>query len=457
VKKVQHRPAVCLAKMSQLTMTCLLASTVLSSTVSGTTYIVGERGFTKEAIGNMSGKKGEQLNGRNIHDRALMCIAMFRLAMKYHNEFCKDGKLPSGKSIEDLLLYVRQKMYVHLKGARNNKSNARVKTVDKEGNEIVLSEEDLPDKWIFHGWFVFVLFCPQGMSACSLSCLSDDGSDVPKQSRAEARAKEAKVKTEERRANESGNRGISGQDQVALASLEHATFKEETKNVRDLIYYLTIEEGNQMKALESVYNLIEKADTDFEKKLLQKRKSEILERIVEVTDRKQKLEAESDSLREEATNKKKQRTVISTFQEEMPRQVSIEKDGDATTQTSSVTLSGSSSKKSRSLLSSSTPNDEMQGTQTGRRADKPINLDDSEKDNDDQDSADDDNDDGSENGNNNHCQQPNSDSDNDSPKRPISKTERELDAQGQAVMAQFRAKQAMQGNKQPDYGLDYMY
>jgi hypothetical protein len=88
----------------------------------GVCYIVGERGFNREAVAN---NKGEKINGRNVHDKALVAIANYKLAMKYHKEYClADGKIPSGKRLEDLVLYVRQKMFVHLNGAKNNKSNA---------------------------------------------------------------------------------------------------------------------------------------------------------------------------------------------------------------------------------------------------------------------------------------------------------------------------------------------
>jgi hypothetical protein len=168
--------------------------------------------------------------------------------------------------------------------------------VDKDGNQVIYTEEELPEKWFFDGWFVFALFCPRGLSATRLSCLSEVGSDVPKQSRSETRAKEAKAGMDHRRTNEDGTIGLTAQDKVALASLQHAKFNEESKNIRDLIYYLTMEEGNQMKALEFVYNMIEGADIELEKSILQRRKNDVLQRINEVTDRKRKLEAESDSL-----------------------------------------------------------------------------------------------------------------------------------------------------------------
>jgi hypothetical protein len=245
-----------------LTMTCLLGFL-------GISYVVDERDFTRDTIAEYN---GEKLTDRNIHERALTAMANYKLAMKYHNEYCPAGKLPSGKTLEDMLLYVQQKMFVHLKGAKNSKSNAR-KKLDKEGNEITLSEEDLPFKWIFNGWFAFLLFRPNRVSATSLSCLSEDGSNVPKQSWAETRAKEANVEMAKRRASDDGTRGVSStQDQVALMSLAHSSFKEESKNIRDLIYYVNMEETMALKGLETIYNMMEKATDTMELEFLQRRK-----------------------------------------------------------------------------------------------------------------------------------------------------------------------------------------
>jgi hypothetical protein len=171
--------------------------------IAGSNHIVGERGFDREAIAVHS---NQRLNGRNLYDRGLTAIAMCKMALKYCKEFCPDGKLPSGKSREDMLLYVRQKMYVHLKGSKNNKSNTKKKSKNNEDvPERILSEEDMPDKWMFNGWFAFVLYgSSEGLAQSRLTCLSDGFKDVAKVGRAEARAKEAKVETEKRRANEGG-------------------------------------------------------------------------------------------------------------------------------------------------------------------------------------------------------------------------------------------------------------
>ena len=80
-----------------------------------------------------------------FYERALTSIAMCRMALKYFNEFCPDGKLPSGKSTEDMLLYVCQNLYIHLKGAKSNKSNTRKKDGDTVRNKI-FTEEEMPNK-----------------------------------------------------------------------------------------------------------------------------------------------------------------------------------------------------------------------------------------------------------------------------------------------------------------------
>jgi hypothetical protein len=93
--------------------------------------------------------------------------------------------------------------------------------------------------------------------------------------------------------NEEGNRCICADDQLAFASLEAATFKEETKNVRDLIYNTTIEEGNALKSLEMIYNMIKRAEDSYERKFLQRRKLALMSRIDEL----RKLETESEASR----------------------------------------------------------------------------------------------------------------------------------------------------------------
>ena len=299
---------------------------------------MNERGFTREAIA-ANNKGTEKINGRNIYERALTSIAMCKFALKYYHEYCPNGKLPSGKTREDMLLYVRQKMFVQLKGAKSNKSN----NSKKEECEKILTEDDMPDKWMFNGWFVLVLYgSPEAFAPTSLSCLSEDGKDVPKIGRAEARAKDAKVETEKCRADQGGQRGVSMQDQLTLATLSQAEFREKTKNIRELLALANAQETNTLNTLTLTCSMLEKADNDRERKYLRRRKLDLLGRLEELDERKKRLEEESDRLREDASNRKRVT---------LPEQVSVLSTPDE--MNSSFTHSGSSSqsKKKKTLRS----------------------------------------------------------------------------------------------------------
>jgi hypothetical protein len=409
----------------------------------GANYIVNERGFTSDAIAM---HKGERLNGRNIYDRALTCIAMCKVALKYFHEFCPGGKLPSGKSAEDMLLYVRQKMFVHLRGAKNNKSNSKKK--EEADQQKVYTEEGMPDKWLFNGWFVFVLFgTPLGLANVSLSCLSEDGKDVPKVGRAEIRAKAAKTEMEQRRADDgsSGKRGVSMQDQLTMATLSQAEFREETKNVRELLALANSQEANTLSALKLTCQMLAEAgDDEREKRYLKKRKLDLLGRLEELDARKRRLEEESDRLREEAARKKTSGLV------NPPEQVSISVD--ETTMTS-LSHSGSSSKKKK----------------MPKRSPELVVL---------MNESDDEDEDDDEMAKQQHCDQlaqsfdsnyasPPATTNNNKRKAPLgdvsttATTTREcpvaakLDATSRAVLNAFRAKQST--SNAPDYGMDYPY
>jgi hypothetical protein len=96
--------------------------------------------MSKALLERLLGNKGKMIKGRKIYERALTAIAMCKLALKYCHDFCpKPGELLSRKSVEDMILFVRQKMFVHLKGSKNNKSNETNKeepvlTKDQEGH-----------------------------------------------------------------------------------------------------------------------------------------------------------------------------------------------------------------------------------------------------------------------------------------------------------------------------------
>ncbi len=251
------------------------------------------------------------------------------------HEFCPNGTLPSGKTFEDMLLFVRQKMFVHLLGAKNNKSNSKKKDDPAKS----LTEEEMPGKWMFNGWLVFVLYgTPEGLTKNSLSCLSENGKDVPKDSRSSARASEAKLAADERRTHV-GSRGISVQDRVTLVTLSQSEFRDETKNIRELLAICNAQETNTLNSLKLTCSMLAEADNEQEKKYHRKRKLQLLERLEELDDRKRRLERESDQLLLDAKNKKQE--LASRI---LPKQITV----DDTTTNSSVSQSASSSRKSGS-------------------------------------------------------------------------------------------------------------
>ncbi|CAB9529025.1 hypothetical protein (Partial), partial [Seminavis robusta] len=107
-----------------------------------TTFCVHSRGFTREALAKT---KGELIQGRNVYDRGNRCIANYKTALKYHDEFCPKSSpepYPSGKGLDDMLMYVRQKMYMLLKGAKNKDGARRVK---KDADSF--TAEEMPEKY----------------------------------------------------------------------------------------------------------------------------------------------------------------------------------------------------------------------------------------------------------------------------------------------------------------------
>ena len=110
------------------------------------------------------------------------------------NEYADTRKgHPSGLKLEDMLLYLRQKIFVMFRGSKN-----------KKGGTKTVTEDEMPDKYFPTGYFAFVAFGPMPMSGLSLSVFTADGTNVKKVGRAQVRKDEAKRKEAER------DQGIAG-------------------------------------------------------------------------------------------------------------------------------------------------------------------------------------------------------------------------------------------------------
>ncbi|CAB9530829.1 unknown protein [Seminavis robusta] len=272
----------------------------------GSKFIVHAKGFVRDALA----KNGdEMISGRNIKDRANNSIGVYKFALKYCDEYMDDsgtGKYPSGKGFEDMVLYVRQKVYVHLKGGKNNKGANR--RAAKDGKE--WKEENMPDKYMFNGFFVFLMYGPVGLAGSTLTCLSADGKKVERVGRAEARKKESEVKQAERTTGVGATgifqRGVPVKDKFACAQMAVSQYKEAKRNVVNLLFHNNAAETNCIAALSEINKMIDRAEDrndGMELRMLNKRKQDVLGRWDKLSTRKTELEEECDQLMKQSPSR----------------------------------------------------------------------------------------------------------------------------------------------------------
>ena len=261
-------------------------------------YFVHERGFTRECIAE---NKGVKVTGRNITERALKVIANYKIALMFFNQYRNQQTeilTPSGMRVEDMLDFVRRKMFVHLKGCKTPGG----------GRTFQKTEEDIPDKYFFTGYFAFVLFGPMPQSGKTLSCLSEDGSDVARVSRKEARKKKGQVKMAEREADDGAvssgvyHRGISMKDKASCAHMAQNEVNEAKRNIANLLAINQQEYSNLLKELNQIDQMIDRAELRDrpnkaeEVEYLESQKSELFQSLSDNKKRKIQLEDKSNKL-----------------------------------------------------------------------------------------------------------------------------------------------------------------
>jgi hypothetical protein len=263
----------------------------------GSRYILEENGFDKATI-SVNNKGNKLLDGRNINEKALLVIATLKFAYQFHSEFVSaNGDNPSGTKLEDMLLFVRQKCYVLFKGKKNMKLCKSSKCTGE------FSEEDMPVKYFFTGFFAFLLFGPQGISGTTLECLSPDGKNSKKKSRAMARKEEVEVKQREREAANGGyvpddyRRGVNIRDKVSCAQIAQAEMKEARQNVRELLLICNDDHRNTLQEIDLVGRMIKTGeDCGADTTSLGERMTELFGSLKSIQDRKESLRKESDRL-----------------------------------------------------------------------------------------------------------------------------------------------------------------
>ena len=274
---------------------------ILTCDLSGR-YIVHEDGFTRQSLAE--DKKGGLIKGRNLADRALTGIANYKHTLKYYNDFCgPDRQLPSGKSVEDALFFCRRKMYVRLRTEYLiSQEKRKQKQASKKGDvyepkDVSVSEDDMPEGYLYNGYFAFVLFGPKGLSNKTLSCLMEKEGNVSKKGRAQIRKEATEVKNKER--SSGVGRGVSTKDSFAFAALEQNQMRDEARNVRELLLIANQDEANALKQLEMMENMLNRAidrDDDDRIQVLTEKQDKIFQELENIGSHKRKLQQLSDRL-----------------------------------------------------------------------------------------------------------------------------------------------------------------
>jgi len=263
-----------------------------------------ENGFLREALATNT-IKGEEIPiaGRNLKDRALRVIANFKIALKFQEQcYAGQDKELSGTELEDMLLFVMQKMYLQLRGAKNM-TGARTVNVRAFGNK---TEDDMEIGCFFTGYMVFALYSPHGMTYKRISCLTAKGDEVDKVGYSQTRKEATEQKKATHETGEGGHvpscytRGISLREKAAAAQLAQSSHAEKTRSTLAMLAVLTKDHANLLMELKEANQAIASAQDDEEAKGLRNWRNEVLTALMENRKRKDRLNQRSEELVEQA-------------------------------------------------------------------------------------------------------------------------------------------------------------
>jgi len=257
-------------------------------------------------------------------------MANYKFTLKHQSEYASahDGD-PSGNKLEDMLLCVRKKMWLKLRGAKDAAGAAK-----KPASEFKdMTDDDMPSSYFFTGFMAFILFGPRGICHMRLSCLSADGKGIVLTWRAKERQKEAREKQAERDAGIGGHvpacyvRGVDIREKASAAQLAQFEASEKTRNTVGLLAIATQEGINLQKEFDRVSKAFNSTNQrvndrflngeqpdqldDVELDTLRTWKLDVLVRIQSNNNRKRTLEATSDRLLQEGPKKQ----VIAFYQQ----------------------------------------------------------------------------------------------------------------------------------------------
>jgi hypothetical protein len=191
--------------------------------------------------------------------------------------------------------------YVHCKGKKQYPSSKEV---------FEKTEDDMQPKWMFTGFFCFVLFGPKPLWGKTLKSLTEDGrTHIAKKSRKTTREEDKDVKDKEQEAGIGGdnvayNRGVTMADKASAAHMANSSHQFMLKHCPDMLVVLNSEYSLLLKELTEVNAMARnfQGDDDIEQESSEWQK-DIKQRLDDVRQKKRKIQAEEEELRAQSTNK----------------------------------------------------------------------------------------------------------------------------------------------------------
>lgn len=217
-------------------------------------FTVHKGGFTREKLA--MGIESLPVSGCNVDERAKNVIANCKHALRFHKEHVGGSQVnPSGVKLKDVVLFVLQKMFLHLRGT------TKCKNVKDESEK---AQSDMKDGWMFCGCFPFLLFGPMPLSGEQLSCLAEDGKKTDNKSSQQSRNEEAKSREKEQKAGVGGDNGshhggVSLKDKASVAFLANSSHQFDLKHMRDPLALLNQEHVATVQEPTMLVNLCDEA------------------------------------------------------------------------------------------------------------------------------------------------------------------------------------------------------
>mmetsp|Transcript_4745 Transcript_4745/g.7038 ORF Transcript_4745/g.7038 Transcript_4745/m.7038 type:complete len:306 (+) Transcript_4745:286-1203(+) len=169
------------------------------------------------------------IDGRAIFNLATNALKNCKKMLADHQQFLKNGELPSGTNDDDLDKYIINGMYRDLKGtdATNNAEIELAASEEAKNEEDEEFGEEAPTDWSPPGWFAFKIFVPHALHEfrSELVAIGDwpknkRGDGTSSDSRNAAREAALKQKEVERRNDSSNDMGLPKRDFIIMSQEE---------------------------------------------------------------------------------------------------------------------------------------------------------------------------------------------------------------------------------------------